>query len=194
MWLNEVWTPAENARGGSIGDVSVKPSTRSMRLISPPSLFSRACRRRAYDRPMPTVRDVPATRRRLTLSLVGTVGLGSTGNIAAVSVGTIAAAELAGTTALSGAPGAMVVLGSAAGSYLLSSLMVRRGRRTGLATGYALGVIGALLAVAAVTTHGLPLLFLGTALIGFGSSSNQLSRYAAADMYPSSRRGSAIAT
>jgi MFS family permease len=139
-------------------------------------------------------RDLPATRRRLLWTLVATVGLGSTGNIAAVTVGTIAAAELSGTTALSGAPGAMVVLGSAAGSYLLSSLMVRRGRRAGLVAGYGLGVLGAGLAVVAMTTRSLPLLFLGTILIGFGSSSNQLSRYAAADMYPVARRGSAIAT
>lgn len=125
---------------------------------------------------------------------MATVGLGSTGNIAAVSVGTIAAAELSGSTALSGAPGASIVLGSAVGSWLLSSLMVRRGRRAGLATGYGLGVLGALLAVVAVTTRSLPLLFIGTTLIGFGSSSNQLSRYAAADMYPAARRGSAIAT
>ena len=135
-----------------------------------------------------------ATRRRLLWSLVGTVGLGSTGNIAAVTVGTIAAQELSGSTALSGFPGASVVLGSAAGSWLLSNLMVRRGRRAGLAAGYGLGVMGALLAVIAVSARSLPLLFVGTTLIGFGSSSNQLSRYAAADMYPSARRASAIAT
>ena len=143
---------------------------------------------------MGTSRDVQATRRRLLWSLVATVGLGSTGNIAAVTVGTIAAADLSGSTALSGAPGATVVLGSAAGSWLLSSLMLRRGRRAGLATGYALGVLGAILAVVAVVSRTLPLLFVGTTLIGFGSSSNQLSRYAAADMYPSTRRASAIST
>ena len=138
--------------------------------------------------------DRSATRRRLLWSLVGTVGLGSTGNIAAITVGTIAARDLSGSTALSGFPGATVVLGSAAGSWLLSSLMVRRGRRAGLAAGYGLGVAGAVLAVIAVTTRTLPLLFIGTTLIGFGSSSNQLSRYAAADMFPAGRRASAIAT
>lgn len=133
-------------------------------------------------------------RHRLLWSLVATVGLGSTGNIAAVSVGTIAAQELSGSTALSGVPGASVVLGSAAGSWLLSSIMVRRGRRAGLAAGYALGVSGAVLAAVALATRSLPLLFAGTTLIGFGNSSNQLSRYAAADMFPVTRRASAIAT
>ena len=143
---------------------------------------------------MESPRDVSATRRRLLWSLVATVGLGSTGNIAAVTVGTIAAGDLSGSTALSGAPGATVVLGSAAGSWLLSSLMIRRGRRAGLAAGYGLAVLGALLAAVAVTERALPLLFVGTTLIGFGSSSNQLSRYAAADMFPALHRASPIAT
>ena len=72
--------------------------------------------------------------------------------------------------------------------------MVRHGRRIGLALGYSVGVVGAFLAVAAVASRSLPLLIFATVLIGFGGSSNQLSRYTAADMYPATRRGSAIAT
>jgi MFS family permease len=70
--------------------------------------------------------------------------------------------------------------------------MVRRGRRLGLTTGYAIGVTGAFVATAAILAHSLPALLLGTALIGFGNSSNQLSRYTAADLYPVARRASAI--
>ena len=112
--------------------------------------------------PMRGSTEGASTRRRLVWSLVATVGLGSTGNIAAVSVGTIAAQELSGSTALSGVPGASVVLGSAIGSWLLSTLMVRRGRRVGLAAGYTLGVLGAALAATAMAGHSLPLLFVGT--------------------------------
>lgn len=131
-------------------------------------------------------------RRRTVISLVSGVALGSTGHIAAITVATIVASDLAGTTALAGAPGAAVVLGAAIGSTLLSRLMVRRGRRAGLTTGYVVGVSGAFVATAAVIGHALPLLLLGTVLIGFGNSSNQLSRYAAADLYPVARRASAI--
>ena len=70
--------------------------------------------------------------------------------------------------------------------------MVRRGRRNGLAAGYAIGVGGAVIATIAVLWSSLPLLLAGTFLIGFGNSSNQLSRYAAADLYPDARRASAI--
>ena len=45
-----------------------------------------------------------------------------------------------------------------------------------------------------IVDRSLPLLMIGTLFVGFGNSSNQLSRYAAADMYPDHRRASAIGT
>ncbi|MEO5966405.1 MAG: MFS transporter [Candidatus Limnocylindrales bacterium] len=133
-------------------------------------------------------------RRRARLTLVAGVALGSTGHIAAVTVATIVAKDLLGSQTLAGAPGATVVLGAALGAVLLSALMARRGRRIGLATGYGIGVLGALVATAAVITRQFPLLLLGTMLIGFGNSSNNLSRYTAADMVSPARRASAIGT
>ena len=133
-----------------------------------------------------------ALRRRSVGTLVAGVALGSTGHIAAVTVASIAAADLSDTAALAGLPGASVVLGAALGATLLASLMARRGRRFGLTAGYVIGVGGALLATAAIIGRNLPLLLFGTLLIGFGNASNQQSRYAAADLYPASRRASAI--
>ncbi len=110
-----------------------------------------------------------------------------------MTVATIVASEMLGSQALAGAPGATVVLGAALGSVLLSGLMARVGRRRiGLSGGYAIGVLGALIATAAVMTDTFWLLLAGTLLIGFGNSANQLSRYAAADMVPPSKRASAI--
>jgi MFS family permease len=131
-------------------------------------------------------------RERTIWTLVAGVAIGSTGHIAAVTVGTIVAAELTGSAALAGLPAASVVLGSAIGSTLLSLLMARRGRRAGLSLGYTIAVCGAIVAASAVITGSLPLLILGTLMIGFGNSSNQLSRYAAADMVPLGRRASTI--
>ena len=131
-------------------------------------------------------------RRRTHWSLVAGVALGSIGHIAASTVSTIAAQQIAGSTAWSGAPGAAVVLGAAMGAVLLSQVMVRAGRRIGLATGYGIGVVGALIATLAVVSSSMPMLLAGTVLIGFGNASNQLSRYVAADLYPSNRRASAI--
>ncbi len=133
-------------------------------------------------------------RQRAIRTLVVGVALGSTGHIAAATVASIAADDIAGTSALSGAPGAAVVLGAAAGASLLSAIMARRGRRIGLAAGYAVGVAGAAVAIAGIVGRSLPILLIGTLFIGFGNSSNQLSRYVAADMYPEHRRASAIGT
>ena len=133
-----------------------------------------------------------ALRQRTIWILVAGVAIGSTGHIAAVTVGTIVAEQIAGTAALAGLPAASVVLGSAIGSALLSLLMARRGRRAGLSLGYTISVGGAIVAAAAVVTVSLPLLVLGTLMIGFGNSSNQLSRYAAADLVPLGRRASTI--
>ncbi len=131
-------------------------------------------------------------RQRSTWTLVAGVALGSTGHIAAVTIASIVTAQLGGTALWSGVTGATVILGAAAGAVILSAIMTRRGRRAGLWAGYVIGVVGAVVATAAVLVVSLPLLVVGTFLIGFGNASNQLSRYAAADMYPDSRRASAI--
>ncbi len=131
-------------------------------------------------------------RQRSTWTLVAGVALGSTGHIAAVTIASIVAQQLGGSALWSGVTGATVVLGAASGAVLLSAIMTRRGRRAGLWAGYVIGVVGALIATTAVLVVSLPLLVAGTFLIGFGNASNQLSRYAAADMYPDSRRASAI--
>jgi len=140
----------------------------------------------------PRPADLERLRRRTTWALVAGVALGSTGHIAAATVATIAAKHIAGTSAWSGAPGAAVVLGAAAGAVTLSQVMVRRGRRFGLVAGYVLGVVGALVATGGVVAASLPILLAGTFLIGFGNASNQLSRYTAADLVPTDRAASAI--
>jgi MFS family permease len=145
---------------------------------------------------MPTHRSdsLDVARRRAGRTLVAGVALGSVGHIAAVTIATIAAAELAGSTALAGAPGAAVVGGAALGSALIGWLASRRGRRPALVAGYSLGVLGAAIATAAVIAVSFPLLLVGTFFIGFGNSSNQASRYAAADLVAPERRATAIST
>lgn len=120
------------------------------------------------------------------------VALGSTGHIAAVTVTSIVALELGGDRTLAGMPAAAVVFGAAVGATILGWVMGRWGRRPGLTGGYVVGALGALVAVVGIVVHSFPVLLIGSVAIGFGNSSNQLSRYAAADMYPSKRRASAI--
>ncbi len=133
-----------------------------------------------------------ALRRRTVGVLFAGVALGSTGHIAALTVTSIVALELTGDRMLAGLPAAAVVLGAALGATILGAVMGRWGRRRGLAGGYLVGVTGALVAVSGIAVHSFPVLLAGSLAIGFGNSSNQLSRYAAADMHASRRRASVI--
>lgn len=135
-----------------------------------------------------------STRRRIVWTLVLGVALGSTGHIAALTVATIVAQQLSGSTTVAGAPAAAVIIGAALGATALSWAMARRGRRFGLALGYLVGVVGALIAVGGIVAGDVLALLVGSVLIGFGNSANQLSRYAAADMFGPDRRATAIGT
>ena len=57
--------------------------------------------------------ELSRLRRRTVWSLVAGVALGSIGHIAAVTVATIVAQEISGSTATSGTPGATVAVGGA---------------------------------------------------------------------------------
>lgn len=97
---------------------------------------------------------------------------------------------MTGSRATSGLPGATAILGTAAGSAFLTSIMARRGRRSGLRYGYAIGLVGAgwtLLVTGA--DAGFILFVVGMFLLGIGHAANQLSRFAAADMHEVDRRG-----
>ncbi|WP_051468509.1 MFS transporter [Actinomadura oligospora] len=84
------------------------------------------------------------------------------------------------------------VVGTGAGAILLTRLFRRHDRRTVLALGYGIAAFsGALGAVAAVQGN-VPVLTLAMLLLGLGNAAAQLSRYAAAELYPPGRRGFAI--
>src|SRR5688572_23408741 len=109
-------------------------------------------------------------------------------HISAATIAAIVARDLADGVALAGAAGSTSIIGAAVGASLISAIMLRRGRRIGLSAGYLLAVLGAIVSVAAVLYGSFVLLLLGTFLVGFGNSANQLTRYTAADMAPAQRR------
>jgi len=131
---------------------------------------------------------VPSLRRRSVAALCGGVALMNTAMINASALATLVAADALGAT-WSGAPNTAGVLGTAAGTLTLAGFMARRGRRSGLLLGYGIAVLGALLATAAILSSSLILLVVALLLLGLGNGGAQLARYAAADLYPSDRRG-----
>ncbi|HYM52369.1 MAG TPA: MFS transporter [Candidatus Dormibacteraeota bacterium] len=131
-------------------------------------------------------------RRRALATYFVAAALTSIGYIAFFTVAAIAAPEITGSKGSSGLPSAAAVAGTAVAAALLSTVMARRGRRIGIVLGIGVGVAGAATAVLAVLTASLLLLLAGSLAIGFGNAAIQLSRYAAADLYPPARRAGAL--
>ena len=139
-----------------------------------------------------TPSGLPGTTRRLLATLFAAQVCGSTGNSVGLAVGSIVAAEITGTNTWAGLPVGVSLLGTALASLPLSHHMGRFGRRPGLVLGYAIGALGGVFCVAAVLNTSFLFLLLGMLLLGIGQASNFLARYAAADVSPGGRRGTAI--
>jgi MFS family permease len=133
-----------------------------------------------------------SVRGKLMATLFVAQVCGSTGQSIGLAIGSIVAAGITGTNTWSGLPIAVGALGTALASWPLARLMARSGRRPGLALGYGLAVIGALLAMAGVMVRSFSLLLGGMALFGIASTSNLLARYAAADVHSAAQRGRAM--
>jgi MFS family permease len=152
---------------------------------------------RAVARAFATAADIPADelprlRRRMRWVLFVVAALGSTGYIAAVTVGTLVAADLSGGAALGGLPTTTTTIGTAMAASLLAVVMLRSGRRLGLLLGLAVGVLGGAVVVVSVITESIPLLLLGSAFTGSANAAGNLGRYIAADLAAPERRASAI--
>jgi MFS family permease len=117
---------------------------------------------------------------------------GSTGHSIIMAVGGIMAAAITGTNNWVGVPVGLGALGAALAAWPLSRLMGRVGRRPGLAIGYGVAVVGAVLGMAGVLARSFTLFLVGTTLFGISNTSNLLARYAAADLTPAAQRGRAM--
>ncbi|WP_244303320.1 MFS transporter [Leucobacter coleopterorum] len=83
----------------------------------------------------------------------------------------------------------MNAVGAAIAGMPLARLAAKSGRRIALATGNLTAVGGAALVIVAAATHIVPLLFVGLAVLGIAVAVQLQSRFAAADLALSERRG-----
>ncbi|MFJ4836681.1 MFS transporter [Streptomyces sp. NPDC088746] len=148
----------------------------------------------ALPAPRITAAELPALRRRISAVLVGSQILGGLGVAVGIALAPVLAAEVSGSEALSGLAPTASVTGTALLSLPLAALMTSRGRRAGLVLAYLVGASGAFLVVTAAVVGSFPLLLLGMAGFGAGSSANLQARFAAADLAEPERRGRAIST
>ncbi|MFB7219122.1 MFS transporter [Streptomyces sp. NPDC002596] len=141
-----------------------------------------------------TAAELPALRRRTSAVLIASQILGGLGVPIGIALAPVLATQVSGSEALSGLAPTASVTGTALLSLPLAALMTSRGRRPGLVLAYLIGALGAGLVVVAAVVGSFPLLLLGMAGFGAGSSANLQARFAAADLAEPDRRGRAIST
>ena len=123
-------------------------------------------------------------RRILTVLILGQLLAGA----GLAAVGALLAEDLLGGPGLSGLPSALFTGGSALAAVFVGRLSQARGRRPGLAAGFAFGALGAVGIVVATSLESLPLLFAAFVVYGSGTATNLQARYAGADLAtPASR-------
>ena len=126
--------------------------------------------------------------------LAVTNAAGSVGLAAGGTAGPLLAAEMRGTAAAAGLPIGVLVAGSGAAALTMSWLGARRRRTSGLALGYAIGALGAVVVIAGAVAGGLGTVLAGCFLLGAANAAVFLTRYAAAELVAPSVRGRALAT
>src|SRR5919106_374918 len=102
------------------------------------------------------------------------------------------AGDVMGREDLAGLVQSSQVLGAALLALPAARLALSSGRRSGLSLGYSLAAFGCVLAVIAAQVQSFPLLLVGTALFGGGSTAGLQARYAATDLAKPERRGRAL--
>jgi MFS family permease len=138
------------------------------------------------------MRDYERIAKKITSVLFLSQSLSSAGFIAAFTVNALVGVDLTGQTAMAGVPGALYVLGQAGGALVWGFSFERIGRRWGLALGQILGVIGSVIAIAAVVERSFLFFLFGLVLVGMARSAVDLGRFIAAEVHLPEERGRAI--
>lgn len=113
-------------------------------------------------------------------------------SVAVMTVGGLAGAAIASSPRWATLPIATMFLGTAVMMFPASIWMARVGRRAGFLLGAVLGVLGGLVAALGVWQASLPLLALGTFLVGSYQSFAQFYRFAASEVANDAFRSRAI--
>lgn len=135
---------------------------------------------------------VESVQRRAVSTLVGSQAAGGLGMSVCLAVGALLVTEIFDREDLSGLVQSAQVLGAALLAIPAASIAIGHGRRAGLSMAFGLGGLGAAIVVIATQIGFLPLVLLGMALVGGGTTAGLQARYAATDLAPTDRRGRAL--
>ncbi len=96
--------------------------------------------------------------------------------------GALLAISLTDSEAFAGLVQTAGVLGAAIFALPLSRIALTKGRRPALASGYGLGIIGAILVIAGAVSRQIALVLVGSLFVGVASAASLQARYAATDL------------
>lgn len=131
-------------------------------------------------------------QRRTVVLLSAAQVFGGIGTGATVSIGSILAVELSGSSVWAGSVATVMTLGAAVTALPLASLADRRGRRPSQVTGLSAALAGTVLIVLSVVSGLFVLLVLGALGIGVGTAASLQARFAAVDLADAEHRGRAL--
>lgn len=136
--------------------------------------------------------DRTALQNRTLSVLVGAQLFTGAGISAGIVVGALLAEDIFGSTSAAGVPSTVFTIGSAAAALLVGMISQARGRRVGLAAGYAASALGAFGVVAAAEMDSIPLFIASLLFYGAAFSTNLQARYAGADLARPEARATAV--
>jgi len=131
-------------------------------------------------------------RRRISATLFTTQGLFTGATIVAFTLTPVIAVGLSGSASAAGVPTTAGLVGRAAIAYPVGWLMDRVGRRYGLSLGFFVGIAGAMVSVWGIVNGSFLAFVLGGLLFGMMRGTSEQGRFAAAEIYPASRRSRII--
>lgn len=132
--------------------------------------------------------DLIRVQRRSVAALSASQVLSGLAVAGAVPAGSLVAVAVTGSEAYAGLAQTAGVVGAAVLALPLARIALGRGRRMSLATGYAIGALGALTVVAGSSLRSIWVVLIGCLLTGVASASGYQARYAATDLAPAQRR------
>ena len=126
--------------------------------------------------------DIQALQRKTVRVLTAGQVLSGFGLGSTLSIGSLLAQDLTGSTAWAGAAATFSTLGAATWAIPLARRAYAKGRRVALATGAAIAISGAMLIITATAIRFFPLLLVALFLMGAGSAAGLQARFAATDL------------
>jgi len=125
---------------------------------------------------------VLAVQKRSIATLSAAQVFGGIAVAGSMPAGALLAASLTDSEAFAGLAQTAGVVGAAIFALPLARIALTKGRRPALATGYGLGILGAILVIGGAVSRQVALVLIGSLFVGVASAASLQARYAATDL------------